>query len=461
MMPSAIPRRMHAVFHFLPTAPQPPSSAAESSAARSSAAQSSAARSSTVGFLSARRQVSAWARKCTATARNALRHRHPRLPRITTRGWALLAFGAVSLPMFLLTSWHEFLLFAVASILIMVMCMMLTSRRIDADVDLEIDAPHVTVGEDVNLRLMLRASADAIRNSPGITLPVNGITHRIPLPPSSTDRNNRIDVTLNAPPRSRIGIGPASISHGDPFGFVRHERETSRSVTVHVHPRIVGLPPSPIGSMRDLDGCASGAIVDDDFEFHELRPYVPGDDLRGVHWLTSARTGNPMVRRYEATVRSVPVVRFLPSATDFSDREEFELAVSVFASIGAHCVRWHHMVFVGTHSDVTQASAVTPFLDLCSGIMPIDGQATALQRHPVFPVSPSAVSLRCHVVGSRHDVVALRRRCASSVETANAVMTVIVKVKRGAPAAIETHGRITVLTVGALDQLRRLWKAVA
>lgn len=183
MMPSVIPRRMHAVFHFLPTAPQPPSSAAESSAARSSAAQSSAARSSTVGFLSARRQVSAWARKCTATARNALRHRHPRLPRITTRGWALLAFGAVSLPMFLLTSWHEFLLFAVASILIMVMCMMLTSRRIDADVDLEIDAPHVTVGEDVNLRLMLRASADAIRNSPGITLPVNGITHRIPCHP--------------------------------------------------------------------------------------------------------------------------------------------------------------------------------------------------------------------------------------------------------------------------------------
>ena len=40
-------------------------------------------------------------------------------------------------------------------------------------------------------------------------------------------------------------------------------------------------------------------------------------------------------------------------------------------------------------------------------------------------------------------------------------MTVIVKVKRGAPAAIETHGRITVLTVGALDQLRGLWKAVA
>ncbi len=33
-------------------------------------------------------------------------------------------------------------------------------------------------------------------------------------------------------------------------------------------------------------------------EFDELRPYVPGDDVRAIDWKTYARTGTPFVRRY-------------------------------------------------------------------------------------------------------------------------------------------------------------------
>src|SRR5512140_191707 len=33
-------------------------------------------------------------------------------------------------------------------------------------------------------------------------------------------------------------------------------------------------------------------------EFDELRPYVPGDDIRSIDWKTYARTGTPFVRRY-------------------------------------------------------------------------------------------------------------------------------------------------------------------
>jgi len=33
-------------------------------------------------------------------------------------------------------------------------------------------------------------------------------------------------------------------------------------------------------------------------EFHELRPYVPGDDVRALDWRTLARTGEPFIRRY-------------------------------------------------------------------------------------------------------------------------------------------------------------------
>lgn len=33
-------------------------------------------------------------------------------------------------------------------------------------------------------------------------------------------------------------------------------------------------------------------------EFDELRPYVPGDDVRSIDWKALARTSNPMIRRY-------------------------------------------------------------------------------------------------------------------------------------------------------------------
>ena len=33
-------------------------------------------------------------------------------------------------------------------------------------------------------------------------------------------------------------------------------------------------------------------------EFDEIRPYVPGDDVRAIDWKSYARTGEPLVRRY-------------------------------------------------------------------------------------------------------------------------------------------------------------------
>src|SRR5215213_7427719 len=33
-------------------------------------------------------------------------------------------------------------------------------------------------------------------------------------------------------------------------------------------------------------------------EFDELRPYIPGDDVRSIDWKALARTGHPLIRRY-------------------------------------------------------------------------------------------------------------------------------------------------------------------
>ena len=94
------------------------------------------------------------------------------------------------------------------------------------------------------------------------------------------------------------------IRKGDPFGLVRHEKELADRITVFIHPRTVRLDTLNAGVPRDLEGQPSGQIVDDDLDFYGLREYEPGDDVRNVHWLSSAKTGTLMIRQYEATRRT-------------------------------------------------------------------------------------------------------------------------------------------------------------
>jgi len=47
-----------------------------------------------------------------------------------------------------------------------------------------------------------------------------------------------------------------------------------------------------------LSGAWLGAYRAGGLEFEELRPYVPGDDVRALDWNATARTGAPVVRRF-------------------------------------------------------------------------------------------------------------------------------------------------------------------
>ncbi len=93
------------------------------------------------------------------------------------------------------------------------------------------------------------------------------------------------------------------IRKGDPFGLMRHERRLAERVTVYIPPTGVARGMLHAGLPRDLEGNPTGDIVDDDLDFYGLREYEPGDDVRNVHWLSSAKTGTLMIRQFEASAR--------------------------------------------------------------------------------------------------------------------------------------------------------------
>jgi uncharacterized protein (DUF58 family) len=104
--------------------------------------------------------------------------------------------------------------------------------------------------------------------------------------------------------------------------------------------------------VRDLEGQITKTITNNDLSFHALREYEPGDDARYVHWRTSARslatTGQLVVRQFEETRRSQLTIVHSEYTGYYASSEEFELSVSVMASMAAQVIR-----------DGTQMSVVT------------------------------------------------------------------------------------------------------
>lgn len=95
--------------------------------------------------------------------------------------------------------------------------------------------------------------------------------------------------------RGVVRVGPLRVTRRDPLGLVALARAYGPTVPVWVHPRVHPLAAVPTGAGRSLDGRVD-AVPHGSITFDSLREYVVGDELRRVHWRTSARVGELMVR---------------------------------------------------------------------------------------------------------------------------------------------------------------------
>ena len=137
-----------------------------------------------------------------------------------------------------------------------------------------------------------------------------------------------------------IAVGPATTRRGDPLALLSRDVAWTGVNEILVRPPMVPLDSLGAGLLRDLEGVPTDAVSQSDLAFHALREYVPGDDLRHVHWRSSAKAmaaageSQLLVRQYLDTRRShaTIVVDDAPSRV-WADGEDFETAMSVAASI--------------------------------------------------------------------------------------------------------------------------------
>ena len=179
---------------------------------------------------------------------------------------------------------------------------------------------------------------------------------RFLVPPLAGGATARAAYRIPTRRRGRYRVGPLSVAVSDPFGLARRATSGAGEAELVVRPRVHQIvAPVAVGSRVTAESEAPSArsmVSDLGNDFLTLRGYELGDDLRRVHWRSTARTGELMIRQDEARWRSraAVVLDVLPAA---HDTESFEVAVEAAASVTARLVRLRRRVEV-----VTSAGAV-------------------------------------------------------------------------------------------------------
>ena len=105
--------------------------------------------------------------------------------------------------------------------------------------------------------------------------------------------------------RGRHTIGPASFVARDVLGLATRRVATATTDELLVYPRVYDLSSR---AHRDLVALHDTGESHDRDEFDRLRQYVRGDSLRDVHWKSSAKRDDLVVKEFSAENRSRTVV---------------------------------------------------------------------------------------------------------------------------------------------------------
>jgi uncharacterized protein (DUF58 family) len=212
-------------------------------------------------------------------------------------------------------------------------------------------------------------------------------------------------------PTSRRGVvasGPLLVDRDDALGLAHRTLDTGEAAQLYVRPRPVPLPEIGASLARSVDGPQADTTMEGTLAFHALREYVPGDELRHVHWRASAHAQKLVVKQHVDTAHAalavVLDVTLPPGGAPGPDSlaEAFEVAVDCAASAAVIAAAQRHpLLLLDSHGQSLLPGtarrhgthAVDDVLDALTRVEPGDGDAPAARRRrPGLPAPAAAPS---------------------------------------------------------------------
>ena len=377
---------------------------------------------------------------------------------VTPAGWTVAVIATLSVSLSTSFAWQEFAYLGLVLAAAFVLAAFFLVGRSSYGVMIELNPRRVVVGDRAMGRIVVTNSGPRGLAPVRMDLPVGKGVAEFQLP--AMKPRDEIEELFAVPTNRRAVIvaGPAESVRGDQLGLMRRAVRWTEPIELFVHPLTVRLAATASGLVRDLEGQVSKKITNSDIAFHALRPYVPGDDRRYVHWRTSARIGQLMVRQFEETRRSQLTLIHNAEKSLYASDDEFELAVSVTASISAQVIMDGTQMNVVSEDGVWTTPTVTSMLDHSCRIEPLDRRyptprAFVRDRTKRLPV-PSIVMM---VAGSSMTASDFRSIQALFGQDTKQIA---IRVELGAGPGVARLGALTLLTIGRLADLRVLMRLV-
>ncbi len=262
---------------------------------------------------------------------------------VTARGIALAVTGLGLLVIGFALGYRELVLLGCAALLAVACAVGYAAWRPELAVRRVAEPDRVTRGESSTVTLAVR-NTSRWRAATLVAYDRCG-QRRIPVPllRLRPQRDTVVSYPVPTARRGVVPIGPLRVTRGDPLGLVSVARTHGTAAQVWVYPRHHPLAAVPAGITRSLDGRID-RVPHGSITFATLREYVVGDELRHVHWRTSARVGELMVREHTDTSLPRLVLLLDDRAASWPDAQAgtsdaFEAACESAASVIAAAVR--------------------------------------------------------------------------------------------------------------------------
>ncbi|ACV08126.1 DUF58 domain-containing protein [Jonesia denitrificans] len=347
-------------------------------------------------------------------------------------------------------SWRELLAGAIVAIIGISVSALYTAGRSHYAVALSLADTTVRVGQRAIGQVDVTNIGKRRLMPARIEMPVGRRSAEFSLPSLGPGETHDEIFAIPTKRRAVITVGPVSSVRADALGLIRREIVWTTPHDLYVHPMTIPLTTQMAGILRDLEGQTRKTISDNDMSFHALREYVPGDDVRNIHWKSSARNQSLMVRQYEDTRRTTTVLGVDEDAASWATEDDFELGVSVAASIAVHAIRHGLELTVLSHTHTLRTTTPKALLnDSCR----LETTATPTEwiTRTMVREEPTA-TLAFVITGAQQSPTELRERLALFDP---GMRIVVVECSVDAQPSVTHRDQLTVIRLATMTDLPR------
>lgn len=284
---------------------------------------------------------------------------------MTARGKGFFGAGVVVGLCGLVLGLHDLTKIGVLLALLPALALLLARRDHELEVTRTVEPTRTTIDGHADVTVRVRSTGrlptPLLRGEERLA-PALGDRPHLLIAPLEGGGVREVGYRVRSHVRGRHEIGPLTFALADPFGLVTRAVTVPGRTSLLVLPRVLALTPvrgAPAGGGGETSAASRVSLQGEDDV--GVREYRIGDDLRRIHWRSTARTGETMVRQDEQPSRRRALVLLDDRAgahAGTGDGGSFEWSVTAVASIVTLLLSERFEVHLCLASD--EAGAVRP-----------------------------------------------------------------------------------------------------